>query len=389
MSASEDDSPAAAPYRSFKPRDRTLSICTHCRKGLREIFQTDSLKLESDAEVETQAKEHVKNEVICQLEREERNLDEEGGLVSHDDDDDFPEEVYAPYADGESDQRCQYVLRPYKDGGAITIYSNLRDAKRNATYLPHGGRIARVYGRPSLAEVIRGVVDCAAFCRHQVDMLPRVGGGVGLVSALPESREELEYADLRRRLEEEYRRQLSTGKPVGPLPPLPPGYRPLGAFDGASRGNPGVAAWGCCLGDWALSVRTPPFRELRYRICSDARGYIGMGVGNNEAEYLGVINLLRLAQTRGLTHLIVLGDSEVVIKQLRGEIAVRRRRLVDLKREAEEAAGKMVVTYHWIRRCYNSVADALANAAIQTMTGSVRHFSADSEYFFYLPPSEI
>lgn len=387
MAATEEESPVAAPYRSFKPRNRTLSTCNNCRRTLRGIFQTDSLKLESDTEVDSETKVQVKHEVQDGIEAEELELNREPDetAVPPVDVDDFPEEVYGSNVDG----RCQYVLRPYKDGGSIAVYSSLRDAIRNASYLTHGGRVARVYGQPSLAQVIRGVVDCAAFCRHQVDMLPRVGGGVGLVSAIPHSREENEFLDLHRRLEEEYRRQLAAGRPIGPIPPLPLGYRPLGCFDGASRGNPGVAAWGCCLGDWALSIRTPPFRELRYRICSDARGYIGMGVGNNEAEYLGVINLLKLARTRGLTHLIVLGDSEVVIKQLRGEIAVRRRRLADLKREAEEEAGRMVVSYHWIRRCYNSVADHLANEAIQTMSGAVRHFSPDSEYYFYLPPSEV
>ncbi|GAB3685309.1 ribonuclease HI [Salinarchaeum chitinilyticum] len=122
-------------------------------------------------------------------------------------------------------------------------------------------------------------------------------------------------------------------------------------FDGASRGNPGPAAIG-------------------YVVATDD-GIVAEGgetVGrttNNRAEYEALIRALEVASNYGFDDLEVFGDSELVLKQIRGEYDVnvpelreRRVRAMELLDAFEEW------TLQHVPRELNDRADALANEAL-------------------------
>ena len=76
--------------------------------------------------------------------------------------------------------------------------------------------------------------------------------------------------------------------------------------DGGARGNPGPAAYGYVL-------------EADDGTVLDARGEtIGVAT-NNVAEYRALVAGLEAAIARGVTELEVVSDSELVVKQMRGE----------------------------------------------------------------------
>ncbi len=131
-----------------------------------------------------------------------------------------------------------------------------------------------------------------------------------------------------------------------------------GFFDGASRGNPGEAGAGALLRD--------PHDELIW----EGVLYLGSKT-NNEAEYEGLILLLQEASRRRLESLAVYGDSRLVICQMKGEWKIREPRLRDLAARAGRLAEGMTVSYTWVPRDRNGLADALSNRAIDEKDGSV------------------
>src|SRR5213593_4086259 len=87
--------------------------------------------------------------------------------------------------------------------------------------------------------------------------------------------------------------------------------------DGGARGNPGPAAFGYVL-------------ETEDGTVLDARGEaIGVAT-NNVAEYRALIAGLEAALERGVTELEVVSDSELVVKQMRGEYKVKNAALREL-----------------------------------------------------------
>jgi ribonuclease HI len=124
--------------------------------------------------------------------------------------------------------------------------------------------------------------------------------------------------------------------------------------DGGSRGNPGPAAYGYVL-------------ETEDGTVLDARGEtIGVAT-NNVAEYRGLLAGLEAALERGVDKLDVVSDSELLVKQMRGEYKVKSETLRDLVFEARELAGKLrAVSYTAVRREHNDLADALVNEALDS-----------------------
>jgi ribonuclease HI len=122
--------------------------------------------------------------------------------------------------------------------------------------------------------------------------------------------------------------------------------------DGGARGNPGPAAYGYVL-------ETPDGTVL------DARGEtIGVAT-NNVAEYRALIAGLEAALERGVTELEVVSDSELVVKQMRGEYKVKNAALRELSLEAARLARKLrSVIYTAVRREHNELADRLVNEAL-------------------------
>ena len=124
--------------------------------------------------------------------------------------------------------------------------------------------------------------------------------------------------------------------------------------DGGSRGNPGPAAYGYVL-------------ELDDGTVLDARGEpIGVAT-NNVAEYRGLLAGLESAVERGVEELEVVSDSELLVKQMRGEYKVKNETLRELVDEAESLARRLGrVRYTAVRREHNELADRLVNEALDS-----------------------
>ena len=122
--------------------------------------------------------------------------------------------------------------------------------------------------------------------------------------------------------------------------------------DGGARGNPGPAAFAYVL-------------EAEDGTVLDARGEaIGVAT-NNVAEYSALVAGLRHAATVGVTELEVRSDSELMVKQMRGEYRVKNKDLQVLFLDASRAAREVGrVTYEHVRREHNELADRLVNEAL-------------------------
>jgi len=122
--------------------------------------------------------------------------------------------------------------------------------------------------------------------------------------------------------------------------------------DGGARGNPGPAAFGYVL-------------ETDDGTVIDARGEaIGVAT-NNVAEYRALIAGLEAAVERGVTELEVVSDSELLVKQMRGEYKVKNVALRNLSLRASRLARDVgSVTYKAVRREHNELADTLVNEAL-------------------------
>jgi ribonuclease HI len=122
--------------------------------------------------------------------------------------------------------------------------------------------------------------------------------------------------------------------------------------DGGARGNPGPAAYGYVL-------------EAEDGTVLDARGEaIGVAT-NNVAEYRALVEGLRRAVEAGVDELTVVSDSELIVKQMRGEYRVKNEALRTLSLEAGALARQIGrVTYTAVRREHNELADRLVNEAL-------------------------
>jgi ribonuclease H / adenosylcobalamin/alpha-ribazole phosphatase len=100
----------------------------------------------------------------------------------------------------------------------------------------------------------------------------------------------------------------------------------------------------------------------------DARGEsIGVAT-NNVAEYRGLLAGLAKALELGVTELDVVADSELVVKQMRGEYKVKNEALRELAAEAVHLAQKLDrVSYTAVRRAHNKLADRLVNEALDAI----------------------
>lgn len=135
--------------------------------------------------------------------------------------------------------------------------------------------------------------------------------------------------------------------------------------DGAARGNPGPAGAGAIL-------KTPSGEVLAAESL-----YLGHTT-NNVAEYRALLLGLERALSCGVERVEVRADSELLIKQLRGEYRVRSDGLRPLYEEAKQLLGRFrssKLTH--VRREHNTEADRLANRGIDEH--AARELSAQSE----------
>ena len=127
--------------------------------------------------------------------------------------------------------------------------------------------------------------------------------------------------------------------------------------DGGARGNPGPAAYGYVL-------------EAEDGTVLAAHGEtIGVAT-NNVAEYRALVAGLEKAAELGVDELEVVSDSELLVKQMRGEYKVKNPALRELNAAAEALAARFLrVTYTAVRREHNELADRLVNEALDAVSG--------------------
>jgi ribonuclease H / adenosylcobalamin/alpha-ribazole phosphatase len=90
---------------------------------------------------------------------------------------------------------------------------------------------------------------------------------------------------------------------------------------------------------------------------------------NNVAEYSGLIAGLRRALELSLPEVEVVSDSELMVKQMRGEYKVKNASLRSLSLEAGRLAGQLGrVEYRHVRRAHNELADRLVNEALDAVS---------------------
>jgi ribonuclease HI len=127
--------------------------------------------------------------------------------------------------------------------------------------------------------------------------------------------------------------------------------------DGAARGNPGPAGAGVCIQDPDGNV------------VAEVERFLGNAT-NNVAEYSALLCGLERAEELGADEVEVRSDSELVVRQMRGEYRVRHPGLRQLVSRAHELARAFAsVEYVHVRRELNREADRLANRAIDAASG--------------------
>lgn len=123
-------------------------------------------------------------------------------------------------------------------------------------------------------------------------------------------------------------------------------------IDGGSRGNPGPAGYGVQIVDESGTVIAELHGALDHTT-------------NNVAEYRGLLAALAWAVDHGLKALHIRSDSELLVKQLRGEYRVKNPGLQPLYQDARALVGRIGrVTFEHVRRELNKEADRLANLAM-------------------------
>jgi ribonuclease HI len=122
--------------------------------------------------------------------------------------------------------------------------------------------------------------------------------------------------------------------------------------DGGSRGNPGPAAVG-------VVVQGPAGELLEER---------GERIGpatNNVAEYRALLLGIERASAHGASELVLVGDSELVVRQVEGKYRVKDPTLRELHAEVKRALQPFAFwSIRHVRREQNEDADRLVNAAL-------------------------
>jgi ribonuclease HI len=130
--------------------------------------------------------------------------------------------------------------------------------------------------------------------------------------------------------------------------------------DGGARGNPGPAA--------AASVVSSPNGELL-----DEHAQLLGKVTNNVAEYRALLLGLARAKELGASEVEVIGDSELIAKQIQGLYKVKHPSMRPLYLEAMDALrGFDSWSIRTVPRAQNADADALVNAALDQAAAASR-----------------
>ena len=130
--------------------------------------------------------------------------------------------------------------------------------------------------------------------------------------------------------------------------------------DGGARGNPGPAAAACVI--------SSPEGE----VLGEHAQLLGT-VTNNVAEYRALLLGLERARKLGANEIEVIGDSELIAKQVNGLYKVKHEAMKPLHREATAALGGFERwSIRTVPRAQNADADALVNAALDQAAAASR-----------------
>ncbi len=129
-------------------------------------------------------------------------------------------------------------------------------------------------------------------------------------------------------------------------------------IDGGARGNPGPSAYG-------VVVRNP-----KGEIIAELSDYLGNQT-NNFAEYSGLLAALDYAVRENHLSLKVLSDSELLVKQMKGQYRVKNPGLLELYERARALVRKLeYFSIEHVLREYNREADSLVNQVLDSRKGS-------------------
>lgn len=140
--------------------------------------------------------------------------------------------------------------------------------------------------------------------------------------------------------------------PLFPSHAHPPAGCVFAYIDGAARGNPGPAAYGVI------------YRNSDEKVVARLGRAIGEAT-NNVAEYHGLVAALDYAHEHGFRALKIFSDSELLVRQLRGEYKVKSPDLKPFYERARALIGKLeFFDIAAVPRERNRDADRLANQAL-------------------------
>lgn len=165
--------------------------------------------------------------------------------------------------------------------------------------------------------------------------------------------------------------------PTEPVARTKPEKMLIAHVDGGARGNPGPAGFGVVLED------------ERGQKVDTLSGFLGHQT-NNVAEYSGLLAALDYATKHGYRALKVVADSELLVKQIRGEYKVRAPQLQDLYTKARVMIRSLdSFRIEHTLRGGNKEADALANEAMDRGMGRRREERSSEARPYEKQPVEV
>jgi ribonuclease HI len=123
-------------------------------------------------------------------------------------------------------------------------------------------------------------------------------------------------------------------------------------FDGCSKGNPGLSGAGAVIYKNGEEIWSNSY-------------FVSDSATNNVAEYFGLIRGLKRSIKMNIRCLIVKGDSQLIIKQMKGQYQVKSENMIELYEIAKKMEEQFEnISYEHIYRKYNKRADQLSNEGI-------------------------
>ena len=131
-------------------------------------------------------------------------------------------------------------------------------------------------------------------------------------------------------------------------------------IDGGARGNPGPAGYGVRI------------ESADGTLIEELHGGLGIAT-NNVAEYNGLLAALQWAVSNNASRLHIRADSELLVKQMRGEYRVKNPGLQPLYVRARLLAAELEqVKFEHVRREYNKEADRLSNLGMDAAESQLK-----------------